>query len=85
MKTIEDFYYQASGYVLTDYFTYEQLHAADFNFAEHIAEQYEDLWDEHILNLIGEFAEAMFKGYTEGFRLALWRDNHILKCRRSEL
>lgn len=62
----KDFYREASGYVLTDYFSYDELHDPHFEIRKHACVSFSDWEDDEILNHIDEFAETMYRAYEMG-------------------
>ncbi len=68
MKTVENFYYQASGLVLTDFFTHEQLQDDDFDICDHAWEPLE-YWDaKELHSYIAQIASNLFQAHELGLK-----------------
>ena len=68
MKTVKDFYYQASGLVLTEYFTYEQLQDDDFCLCDYAWRPLEDWESYELLEYIVAIARDLFEAYELGLK-----------------
>lgn len=66
MKTVEDFYYQASGLVLTDYFTYDEIQDEDFDVCEYMWEAMAYLDAKDLYGYISQIATNLFQAYELG-------------------
>ena len=66
LKSVNHFYYYASGEVLTDMFTFEQMSDPQFDVTEHVSQAFEDWCKDDIIGLIRGIAKAMHHAYLLG-------------------